>query len=160
MSDFTIYEDKIIPEPNSGCWLWLGATNSHGYGVIKLGGKNFGAHRLVYEFLCEPIDDDDAVLRHSCDIRCCVNPKHLIVGTQQENIQDAVDRNRTANGQRNGNAKILDEDVPIIRDLYANGMTQQTIADIYEVDRSTIGYIVRNKIRANPLHKAGERTDE
>lgn len=81
---------KIIPEPNSGCWLWT-ASLVKGYGQIKLGrsrsgkSRNYPAHRLVYEFYFGPVADA-LVLDHRCRIRSCVNPNHLETVTNRINI--------------------------------------------------------------------------
>ena len=70
------FQDKIQPEPNSGCWLWEGALTSHGYGSVWLNGCVHGAHRAVYEFYKGPIPADKE-LDHLCRIRSCCNPDHL-----------------------------------------------------------------------------------
>jgi len=81
--------DKVIPEPNSGCWLWTGSISVNGYG--RIGGRIDGvrkdrpAHRLSYQSLIGPIGDG-LVLDHLCRVRCCVNPAHLEAVTQQENV--------------------------------------------------------------------------
>ncbi len=83
------FQDKIQPEPTSGCWLWLGAVTSTGYGNVMLmkGGKKtyHKAHRAVYEFLEGPIPEG-LVLDHTCCNKVCVNPSHLRPCTQQENL--------------------------------------------------------------------------
>lgn len=86
-------EAYSIPEPNSGCWLWLGTT-SNGYGRIDHGGKTLRAHRASYEEFVGPIPKGFCVL-HRCDTPCCVNPEHLFLGTQQDNMSDkAAKRSR------------------------------------------------------------------
>lgn len=68
--------DKCIPEPNSGCWLWHGATTSHGYANIRWCGPMVIAHRLAYETLVGAIHNP-MVIDHLCRMRCCVNPAHM-----------------------------------------------------------------------------------
>ena len=81
------------PEPNSGCWLWLGATvQSRGgalYGVIggKVPRRREFAHRAAWEEWREPIPPGHKVC-HRCDNSLCINPDHLFVGTQRDNIRD------------------------------------------------------------------------
>lgn len=80
-----------IPEPNSGCVLWLGALTWDGYGYIGLrdaAGKayNVRAHRAAYELRVGPIRDG-LVIDHLCRVRCCINPDHLEVVTQHENLR-------------------------------------------------------------------------
>jgi hypothetical protein len=81
------FEEKIIPEPNSGCWLWLGALDGKGYGQAKIIGTRRQAqvHRTVYELAFGPIGAG-LVLDHKCRIRCCCNPDHLDPVTHQINI--------------------------------------------------------------------------
>lgn len=78
--------DKIVPEPNSGCWLWTGSGNGKGYGQVHWSGGNYRAHRLVYEMLRGPIPEGSHI-DHLCRVRCCVNPDHLEPVTHQENVR-------------------------------------------------------------------------
>lgn len=79
---------RCIPEPNSGCWLWLGAVSQKGYGVIGLGGRfqgQTGAHRLSYEIHKGPIAAG-LTIDHKCRVRCCINPDHLECVSLVENV--------------------------------------------------------------------------
>lgn len=76
---------KCIPEPNSGCWLWFGATNPKGYGNVAVKGRTVGAHRLSYEEFVGPIPDG-LDLDHLCRMPCCINPAHLEPVTRRENV--------------------------------------------------------------------------
>ena len=82
--------EKVSPEPNSGCWLWMGFANEDGYGVIRIGGRvNFkfrGVHRVCYELLRGAIPEG-LTLDHLCRVRCCVNPDHLEPVTIVENVR-------------------------------------------------------------------------
>jgi hypothetical protein len=78
-------EERIHPEPNTGCWLWDG-SGPDGYGSAWWGGKLHRAHRLVYEMAVGPIPKGLG-LDHTCRVRCCVNPAHLEPVTQRENIR-------------------------------------------------------------------------
>lgn len=76
---------RISPEPNSGCWLWLGTVNDNGYGVIGIRGRRRKAHVIVYESLVGlvPVGLE---LDHLCRTRCCVNPRHLEAVTTRTNL--------------------------------------------------------------------------
>lgn len=92
------YEAQYIPEPNSGCWLWLGQINQHGYGRTRLAtGRSQVAHRAVYEAHHNVTVPVELQLDHLCNLRCCVNPDHLEPVTRIENVRRAVRRSRANN---------------------------------------------------------------
>lgn len=81
--------DRCIPEPNSGCWLWLGQISNKGYALFNRGIGKRNAHRFAYETTIAPVARP-LVLDHLCRIRCCVNPAHLEPVTNRENILRGV----------------------------------------------------------------------
>lgn len=85
--------DKVQPEPNSGCWLWDGATNSAGYGHFRCKGRVQSAYRVIFEHEKGPIPKD-LEIDHLCNVRCCVNPDHLEVVTRLENCRRSWERGR------------------------------------------------------------------
>jgi hypothetical protein len=79
--------DRYVPEPNTGCWLWLGAAvNKWGHGTITIGGRQVLAHRAMYEREVGPIPTG-MTLDHLCRIPACINPAHLEPVTLLENIR-------------------------------------------------------------------------
>lgn len=87
------FDAWTIPEPNTGCVLWLGHVTDR-YGILKVGTHGVKAHRFSYERTNGPIPDRMCVL-HRCDTPLCVNPAHLFLGTQHENV---LDRERKGRG--------------------------------------------------------------
>lgn len=83
-------DDFIIPEPNTGCWIWGGKIGDAGYGIIEVGGKTKRAHRIVYVLLKGPIPER-LTLDHLCFNKWCVNPEHLEPVTRAENKRRSLD---------------------------------------------------------------------
>ena len=88
-----ILEHRSIPEPNSGCRLWLAFLNATGYGQIRYKKRAYQAHRLAWIAKHGPIPEGLQVL-HKCDVRSCINPDHLWLGTQADNIHDMIAKGR------------------------------------------------------------------
>lgn len=102
-------ERNTIRIPESGCWIWMSSLNTGGYGKTGLGrGSHLSAHRVSYEQKFGPIPKDKFAL-HTCDIKCCVNPDHIFLGTQKENMADKVNKNRQAKGEKHGMHKLTKE---------------------------------------------------
>lgn len=71
------------------CWKWLGSTNSDGYGQLTIGGRYWRAHRLAWTLTNGEIPEG-LVLDHVCRVRSCVNPEHLEVVTNAENVKRGI----------------------------------------------------------------------
>ena len=96
----TFIEALSIPEPNSGCWLWLKSCNAKGYPQHYFErSKPISAHRLSYTLYKGGIPTG-LLVRHKCDTKCCVNPDHLVVGTHKQNTADMVGRRRQISGNK------------------------------------------------------------
>lgn len=91
MIDVDIFS-RIVPVPESGCWIWAGGEGDK-YASITYKQIRYAAHRVSYEKYIGPIPKGLFVL-HTCDIKCCVNPNHLYLGTHTDNRRDAVNRGR------------------------------------------------------------------
>lgn len=75
---------QYVPEPNTGCWLWVGAHDGFGYGMLNRRGTTYRAHRVAYEALRGPIPKG-LQMDHLCRTPACVNPDHLEAVTAREN---------------------------------------------------------------------------
>lgn len=91
------FDARHMPEPNSGCWLWVGAVDPDGYGNFEYRNTMIGAHRAAWLFYRGPIPKKAHVL-HTCDVRCCVNPQHLVLGTHAQNMLHVARRDRRPRG--------------------------------------------------------------
>jgi len=87
--------NKISPEPNSGCWLYLGALQRNGYARIRFNGKTVIAHRVSYTIFKGEIPAG-LELDHLCRVRCCVNPDHLEVVSRSINVSRGYDARKAA----------------------------------------------------------------
>jgi|SRR5882672_879916 len=124
------------------CWEWTKVRGSHGYGFFGYKGKNVLAHRFAYE--CVNGDDSakEKIIRHTCDNPSCCNPKHLLAGTHQDNMNDKFERGRQGNlkGDECSWAKLTEIDVLEIRNL-CDSKTVIELAEIYNVSETTISDI-------------------
>lgn len=139
------------------CWKWLGGKTKAGYGQLGIDRKTFYAHRLSYEMAHGPIPDNLYVL-HRCDNPGCVNPDHLFLGTQTDNMRDASAKGRTAVAERHGShthpesvshgelnvaSKLTKDQVNEIRHSYETGhVLQGDLALQYGVCQQQISRII------------------
>lgn len=114
---------KVAVAGKNECWEWQGSLYPTGYGQFWGDGKrSIRAHRVAFALVNGPIPEGKYIL-HSCDNRRCVNPNHLRVGTQSENLQEAHDKKRMVNnrGTNSAKAKLTCEQVAEIRRRYSAG---------------------------------------
>lgn len=125
-------------EKTAGCWLWTEGTNGRGYGRFYATSlrRQVPAHRFAFKLQFGSIPRG-LVVCHACDVPLCVNPSHLFLGTQAENMADAVNKGR----MRPGIVKLSPADIPCIRWRLAAGELQQAIAADYGVSSPAISRI-------------------
>ncbi len=127
------------------CWLWTGALDRDGYGRFWTGDAHTGAHRWACASTGTFIPEGH-VVRHMCHNPACVNPAHLVVGTQAQNVQDRQDAGRQARGEANGRSKLTAHQVCDIRKAALAGTSQRSLARSHGVDPTTIRDILTGRI--------------
>jgi hypothetical protein len=123
--------DRYSPIPETGCWEWYGALNNYGYCSIRVNRIRVGAHRVSYETYVGKIPTSLHVL-HKCDNPSCVNPDHLFLGTQADNMRDKTSKGRTPSGPAHC--------------MYRGGRKPRT--------EYAAAYYLRNKLRIAEYQKA------
>jgi hypothetical protein len=131
------------------CWVWASTIGHQGYGTFFMPGHKRNApkakaHRVAWELTNGDIPEGLDVLHH-CDVRHCVNPSHLYLGTDLENARDRERRNRRnpAKGEHNGRARLTQADVDVIRFCHGLGETQRSLGFRFGVSQGQISRIVR-----------------
>jgi predicted XRE-type DNA-binding protein len=143
--DFDIQED-------TGCFI----CNSHkpgkrGYPRVNVSidnkKKTTPLHRIVYEFYNGKIPKNRKVMvRHTCDNKMCINPKHLLLGTHQDNVNDAKKNRKILRGEQKPNSKLTAKKVLEIRELKKyKKITEKEIAKIFNISRGCVSSILRGK---------------
>lgn len=147
--------EKVDRKGEKECWLWIGNIGANGYGQLSIKNKTISAHRLSWTLNYGPILDGLFVL-HECDNPPCVNPNHLFLGTNKDNILDAIAKGRlNPLGKSNLSlylykAKVHENQVREIRQKYSQGLvTFRMLAREYKVSKKTIHRIVRYKTWKN-----------
>ena len=130
----------------SGCWEWQGARHEKGYGLFWLNGQQFKAHRVAF-LLASCVQPAEKMVLHQCDNPPCVNPSHLFLGTNDENICDKVTKGRSARPVKwiPASARLNEEAVKEIRSLADGGSPYCAIAEKFSVDATTVSLAVRRK---------------
>lgn len=140
-------------EKTDGCWLWKGTRNNMGYGWFHYQGKSFLAHRYSFELAFGKIPHGLLVLHH-CDHPLCVNPEHLFLGTQADNMHDMISKGRAnlargpeiLQGEHNATAKLTNEKVLQIRELRRSGLTLRELSKRFGVCVSEISQICLRQV--------------
>lgn len=150
---FWSYVSKTSDED---CWIWLGGKSKN-YGMFSLGRDDsprlLMAHRVSYAIHNDLTPQElPKLLRHTCDNPSCVNPHHLLGGTHKDNTRDMFERGREVicRGEKNGSAKLTQNQVEEIRNLLSNGKSANSIAKLFGVSHTLINGIRDKKYWNTP----------
>ena len=145
--------ENVDVRGNGECWEWIGRRFWDGYGMFGLNKKKLKAHRFSWIINKGKIPKGKhygtTCVLHKCDNRSCVNPNHLFLGTNADNLQDCYNKKRrTSVGEKNGNAKLSKKEVIAIRMLHTSreDLSQVDLAKRFSVTKSLINKIVNNKV--------------
>lgn len=129
---------KVRKEPD-GCWFWVASVNKDGYGQFWNAGSMHKAHRVSY-FLEHGVEAGDQLVLHTCDNAACVNPAHLYLGDDAQNMRDrdARGRGRQPKGEDAGPAKLNEEQVRSIRFALSIGVSAKRLAGQHKMSVSAI----------------------
>jgi hypothetical protein len=127
--------ERVSPEPNSGCWLWVGKSTVLGYGQLR----DQYAHRFSYELHKGPANGLHVL--HTCDMPACVNPDHLFLGTQRDNMCDMHAKGRNDKNRKGELAARAVLKVSQVLDIRNDPRSIRALGKIYGVHSSTIDAI-------------------
>ncbi len=131
-------KDILAKANKKGCLICIShPSDSGGYPYTRIDGESVRIHRLVYEQKNGKIPPK-LLIRHTCDVRNCVNENHLIMGTHQDNTNDMIARNRMVKGEMCSWSKLTKKDVRKIRKLLNIGARQVALASKFKVTKSAI----------------------
>lgn len=135
------YLEDGTPDLNS-CMIWTGLNFNNKYGSFWIGHK-VRSHRFVYECFFGEIKPKSLMVCHKCDNGLCVNPYHLFLGTNQDNVDDKVRKNRQTKGETIGNSKLKSKDIKNIIDAVLKGVSNLDIAKKFNISKYNVMCILK-----------------
>lgn len=134
---------RVDIRTDSECWPWAARLDRDGYGMFCFRGSNYHASKLAYWFTNgrKPF----LSVLHTCDNAACCNPAHLYEGTQRQNINDKIERNRMARGEANGSSRYTTNQIEKVCRLIRDGLNAVQIERIVGVKRDTVKLVRRGK---------------
>lgn len=130
-----------IPEPNSGCHLWVGSLANNGYGLVRFGDRLVGAHRISLACKCDELPEGAWAL-HRCDTRSCVNEDHLFAGSAADNYADMANKGRPRVMPATYRKRV---GIEIASRIFRDPRGYDLIAGDFGVSVGTVGNIKRGK---------------
>lgn len=142
------WSNVAITANDNLCWEWLAGKDKDGYGTFRVGKSGERSHRIAWAYP-NYIIPEGMLICHSCDNPSCVNPKHLFLGTNNDNMKDMAKKGRTKDqfGEKNTSHKLTTEQIKNLRLDFASGLTRKELANKYNIDRAHVSLIVRYKAR-------------
>lgn len=143
--------EKVDRRSDKECWNWLGYKDNEGYGIFGVGNRNtMPAHRFSYELFFGKLPEytdrkSEICVLHKCDNPSCVNPGHLFLGTDADNVRDRDSKGRGSRGTIVKGHKLVDEDIRKIIELHGNGCSNKELSVTFNVAAPTISKIVNRK---------------
>jgi hypothetical protein len=137
--------EKVNKRSPDECWEWV-ATKRNGYGRMYTSGRLIGAHRVSWRINFGEFPPADVKVLHKCDNPSCVNPRHLFLGTQQDNVDDMIEkgRHRYPIGENVHTNKLTEDEVREIRKL-SSTLSQSSISEKFGVSKGAIKHILRGR---------------
>src|SRR6266545_4690563 len=135
--DIQRFKSKIQFSGPDECWMWTGRQRKEGYGRFCIKKHEFRASRIAYAFF-HGEDPGEKLVCHKCDNPKCVNPAHLFLGDDAENIEDARRKGRMAKGEEHGHTTLTESQVREVRQKYREGVSQVELARSLGVHKMTI----------------------
>jgi len=139
---------RRVRKLDSGCWEWTGTLAGGGYGQIQIGGRSgrrLYTHRVAYELWVGPIGDLHCL--HRCDHRQCINPEHLFLGTNADNVADKVSKRRQHRGDVHPLTKLPEDRLSELFELRASGMLHRELSDVFGISKSHVSEILSGNER-------------
>lgn len=137
---------RVKPNADTECWEWLALKDKDGYGRFYIGKKNLLAHRVAYAAYYK-IDPGNLLVCHRCDNPSCVNPAHLWLGSNADNLADMKNKGRShsCRGERGSRTVLTPSDVYQIRELVSSGLTHRQAGRAVGIGKSQVGRIMRGE---------------
>lgn len=142
----TPFHEMTTHDVATGCILWRGFIHPSGYGIIKRGGRNQRAHRVVWEMTHGRIPEGMVIRHVVCRTPACVNVAHLAIGTPADNSADRVRDGMSGRGETSQNTRLTRHHARVIRYLVRHGtMGQRRIASMFGLTQAAVSHIARRK---------------